>query len=137
MERNFEEIDHTADLAVRVWGTDLADLFQNAAYAMACQLTNLANDQAGIEAEVRVEIDAEDYEMLLVEWLSELLYRVERDGVVFNDFSIQELTPRRLRAVVRGAPVAEIQAHIKAVTFSELDIRNTDAGIETVIVFDV
>ncbi|MFW6135268.1 MAG: archease [Chloroflexota bacterium] len=137
MERSFEEVDHTADLAIRVWGTDLADLFQNAAYAMACQLTDVEQAQAGDETEVRVEIDADDYEMLLVEWLSELLYRVERDGVVFTETSVRELTPRRLRAAVRAAPVAGMQTHIKAVTFSELDIRNTEAGYETVIVFDV
>ena len=36
--KRFEEVPHTADLAIRVWGRDMAELFVNAAYGMACQL---------------------------------------------------------------------------------------------------
>lgn len=137
MQSQFKEIDHTGDLAIRVWGEDLPDLFGNAAYAMACQLTDVPSVDLEFEAEVEVGIHGEDFEMLLVEWLSELLYLVERDGVVFTQFSLRELTASHLRAIVRGAPVDEIYIHIKAVTFSELNIRETHERYETVVVFDV
>ena len=41
MPGRFEEIEHTADIAIRVWGSDLAELFANAAYGMACQQADL------------------------------------------------------------------------------------------------
>jgi SHS2 domain-containing protein len=135
VERQFEEIEHTADLAIRVWGSDLQELFANAAYGMACQVANVDSVEATIER--RVAIEAADLEILLVEWLSELLYLGERDRIVFTEFDVFEVTSNKLEAKARGGSVEELQGHIKAVTFSELDIRETDKGYETIIVFDV
>jgi len=66
-----------------------------------------------------------------------LLYLGERDGCVFTAFDMLEVAPTRLRAVARGGAVQEYRGHIKAVTFNELEIRRTDTGYETAIVFDV
>ena len=76
-------------------------------------------------------------EIGLFTWLGELLYLGEQDNCVFTDFDVIEVTPTRLRAIVQGGPVQEHQAHIKAVTFSELEIVHNDGGYETTIVFDV
>jgi SHS2 domain-containing protein len=84
-----------------------------------------------------IELDAYDVETLLVSWLGELLYLGEREECVFTDFDMLQVTPTRLQAVVRGGPVEEHGAHIKAVTFNELEIVRADAGYETTIVFDV
>jgi SHS2 domain-containing protein len=135
MNRRFEEIEHTADIAIHVWGRDLAELFANAAYGMACQLAD--PDEVGQTVERAIELEAYDGETLLVAWLGELLYLGERDDCVFVEFDVLEITRTRLRAVARGGPVQEHQGHIKAVTFSDLEIRRTDAGYETTIVFDV
>jgi len=131
----FEEIEHTADIAIRVRGRDLAELFANAAYGMACQLA----DPGAVDQTVEhvIELDAYDAETLLVSWLGELLYLGEREECVFTDFELPQVTPTRLRAIVRGGPVEKHGAHIKAVTFSELEIVRTDAGYETTVVFDV
>jgi SHS2 domain-containing protein len=134
-DRRFGEVEHTADIAIRVWGRNLGELFANAAYGMACQLTDVEDVELTTEREL--ELQADDVEMLLVEWLSELLYLGEREDVVFVAFDMTEVTPYALRAVARGGPVVEHQAHIKAVTFSELDIRETGEGYETIVVFDV
>lgn len=131
----FEEVEHTADIAIRVRGRDLADLFANAAYAMACQLTDV--EEVDVSRQAEIELQAEDVEMLLVEWLSELLYLGERDNVVFVAFDMSRVTAHALQALARGGPVVEHQAHIKAVTFSEMDVRRTGEGYETIIVFDV
>ncbi len=135
MNGRFEEIEHTADIAIRVWGRDLAELFANAAYGMACQLADLA--EVGRTCEQSIELEAYDAETLLVAWLEELLYLDERDGCVFCDFDMLEVTPTRLRAIVRGGLVREHRRHIKAVTFSSLEIVHTGEGYETTIVFDV
>ena len=133
--RGFEELEHTADIAVRVWGPTLADLFANAAYAMACQLTDV--DVVRLTTQVEVELEADDVELLLVGWLSELLYLGERDDAVFVQFDIHELTARALSATARGGRNVERGAHIKAVTFSELEVQQRESRYETHIVFDV
>ncbi len=136
MGRGFEEVDHTADIAIRVWGEDLIQLFTRAARGMASQVAEIEGVDSR-ECEIEVSVQAEDRQMLLVEWLSELLYLGEREGVVFTQFDILELSSDKLRAIVRGGRAQEYQAHIKAVTFSELDIQRRGGVFETVIVFDV
>jgi SHS2 domain-containing protein len=135
MSQRFEEIEHTADIAIRVWGRDLAEIFANAAYGMACQLADASEVKWTVKRSV--ELDTYDVETLLVSWLGELLYLGEREECVFTDFDLHEITPTRLRATVRGGPVREHRRHIKAVTFSDLEIVQTDEGYETTIVFDV
>ena len=134
-ERRFEEVDHTADIAIRVWGGSLAELFANAAYGMACQIADAQTVDLSVEE--RIQLEADDVEMLLVDWLGELLFLGEPEQVVFVAFDIVEVTPHVLSALARGGPVSEYLAHIKAVTFSQLDVRKTAEGFETVIVFDV
>ncbi len=135
MRERFEEIDHTADVAIRVWGATLPELFANAAYGMAWQLTDPRDVDPMIERQIAVE--GEDLEIVMVEWLSELLYLGERDHLVFTEFNILQVTSRSLQALARGGPVEDYHGHIKAVTFSELEITKTDRGYETTIVFDV
>jgi SHS2 domain-containing protein len=144
MEKRFEEVEHTADIAIRVWGRDLGELFANAAYGMARQMVDPNSvDQASpvetlsITIEQQVELEAYDAETLLVAWLGELLYLGEREECVFVDFDILDATPTRLRAVARGGPAPEHLRQIKAVTFSNLEIVRTTAGYETTVVFDV
>ena len=135
MDKRFEEVEHTADIAIRVWGRDLAELFANAAYGMACQLADVATVERTVEHEIQLE--DWDAETLLVSWLDEFLYANERDGLVFTDFDVLEVSPTRLRAVARGGPAPVRWHSIKAVTFNDLRIVRTAEGYETTIVFDV
>jgi SHS2 domain-containing protein len=128
MESRFEEVEHTADIAIRVRGDDLAELFANAAYGMACQMANPGTVDRTTER--LIDLEAYDAETLLVTWLGELLYLGEQDGSVFVDFDVHQVTPTHLRATARGGPAHEWRGHIKAATFSGLEIVHTDAGAD-------
>lgn len=129
-------IDHTADWALRVRGRDLPELFRHAALGMA---RLLAGDLSAVPLdEARsMSFEAYDAEGLLVEWLGELAYWAERDGLVFPVVEFEELRATALRGVVRGGRVPELQKHIKAVTYHDLAIRPHGSGLEVTIVFDV
>jgi SHS2 domain-containing protein len=135
MTQRFEELPHTADLSIHVWGRDLAALFANAAHGMA-HLLAAPGDVVPARA-YPIELQAPDVETLLVSWLEELLYLGERDDVLFVRFEVERVTEGALRAVAHGGPVAGYRRSIKAVTFSGLEVVSTDAGCETTIVFDV
>jgi len=135
MEEGFEEIEHTADVALRVWGKDLKELFINAARGMAWLLAD--PDTVKPAVKVPLELTAYDAETLLVTWLGELLFYNEMEGLVFTAFDLEEVTPTRLRGAARGGRPGETRRHIKAVTFHEMNIRPTVRGLETTVVFDV
>ncbi len=133
---DFEEIEHTADWALRVRGRDLAELLLNAARGM---VSLVVANPAAIPTNVKqqVELESIDPESLLVDWLSELAYWAETEGVIFHQFDLQAVTSTSLQATVHGGQVAELNKHIKAVTYHNLEIVETEYGLETTIVFDV
>lgn len=132
----FEEIEHTADWALRVRGRDLSQLLVNAARGMSSLLVpELA--EMPLEVEKHFELEAYDAESLLVNWLSELAYWAEAEGIVFAEFELHQVTPTHLQAAVRGGRVSDLQKHIKAVTYHNLEIVKTDDGLTAIVVFDV
>ena len=133
----FEEVEHTADLAMSVWGRDLPELFAQAAKGMF-QL--LACAPIGEERRITRAfcLAAQDVETLLVDWLGELLYICEADQVRFQHFDLASATLTHLDATATGQDHHVPQRGIKAVTFADLKIvRTLSGGYETAITFDV
>ncbi len=135
MQPAYEEIEHTADWALRVRGQTLTELFRNAGLGM---LSLLDIEHAPGNAESRFfELKADDNETLLVTWLEELLYPLEVENAAVVDFEVDVLDKTQLKATIELKKIASIKKEIKAVTFNELDIRAIESGYETIIVFDV
>ena len=138
MER-FEQIPHTADLAARIYGGSLSELFENAAFAMF----SLMADLEGLSPKESVNIQAEgpDSEGLLISWLNEVLYVSYIKQILFSEFSVKKMEKGKLQAVARGEKIAadsgRIKAEIKAATHHDLEIKETDSGYEVKIIFDV
>ncbi len=135
MTARFEQLEHTADLALRIFATSLGELFATAALAMFTQLADLSLITPTVQLQVALE--APDDESLLVEWLNELLYLHETRGEVYTQFTFEELAQHRLRANVFGGQPAQIYTIIKGATYHDLDIRETQDGLVATIVFDI
>jgi SHS2 domain-containing protein len=130
----YQEMPHTADWALAVWAPALIDLLQQAARGMyALMHTRVQGEPREM---YRFEIAAPDRETLLITFLAELLYFTQRDGVAFDRFDLT-LAGERLVAEVEGAPIDSIAKEIKAVTYHNLAVRDTERGLEATIVFDV
>jgi SHS2 domain-containing protein len=130
----FEEIEHTADWALRVWAPDLASLLETAARGM--------NHLAELKLERKrayvcdFSLQADDRESLLVNFLNEILYcaEVEQRGFDHYELHLEDLV---LQATLFGAGIVSQKKEIKAVTYHNLKIEETKRGLEVEIVFDV
>jgi SHS2 domain-containing protein len=141
----YRELDHTADRALRVWGRGLADLLVGAARGMC----SLMGDLEGLVPELwrTIRLESSDREALLVEWLNEVLYLIDAEGLLFVDFRIESVSDLEtawagaagaaMVAHVGGAAAPVTRAHIKAATFHDLRLVEDAAGWSTVITFDV
>ena len=135
----FELIEHPADVGIRVYGRDLATLFAHAALGLCSLITATATV---LERETQsIEVAAPDRESLLVAWLSEVLWLIETEDLLFARFTIESLSDTTLAAVAHGEP-ADPQRHpyrgvIKAVTYHQLDLRQRAGIWSTNIIFDV
>ena len=132
----FEIVEHTADWAIRAIGGDLAELFRQAALGMS---SLLVADLAAVPTDVErpVELAADDAESLLVAWLGELAYWAESEQLVFRRFDLPVVMPTQLQATVYGGRAAELQKHIKAVTYHNLAIEETAEGLAATVILDV
>ena len=134
MSEGFEEIEHTADLAIRAYGRDMRELFASAAHGMFALMAEPSKETT---YEREVSLEAMDYESLLVDWLNELIYLHEVEGETYYQFAIKTLSPVKLKAQVTGGPTKSKTKAIKAATFHDLAIEETANGLVATIVFDV
>lgn len=128
------EIEHTADWELEVWAPNLSALFEQAARGMYMLAGTRLQTSPRLKRELQLRMS--DTESLLVSFLTELLYFGEQDGVGFDEYQLT-LQEYELKAVLWGAPIAQQNKEIKAVTYHKLAIRQTPRGQEVNIVFDV
>ncbi len=131
-------IDHTAELELEVRAASEADVLGEAFIAMGELLAESEGEGAGYGPAVkrRVVIQAGTRPVLLAEWLSELAFLAETEGLVPERIAELELDPERLEATVegrRGEP-----AHlVKAVTYHRLEFEPNGEGWRATAVLDV
>ena len=132
----FEEIEHTADRALKIYGRNLEELLVSAAFGL--------NSLVGVDDTLNpplitksIELDALDAESLLVEWLSELAYWAEAEMLIFSKFDLYDVSTTRVNALIHGSRVTRMENHIKAVTYHNLEITESESGLAATVVFDV
>jgi SHS2 domain-containing protein len=137
--RPYRQLSHTADLAWRLWGQDLPELFENAGYALSATLTDRRYLRRRATRTVR--LTASDRESLLVDWLNHLLYLFDIDGFLGRDFRVESLTPGSLVARVSGETFDPARhpsrTGVKAATFHQLRIVPVKDGWEATVVLDL
>jgi SHS2 domain-containing protein len=132
--QGFQEIEHTADWALKVWAQDQAELFRQAAIGMNTLSEIRLEPRPRVEQ--RIKLTAIDIESLLVAFLSELVFFGEQDDLGYDRFDIA-IDGLSLQAHLEGAPIASRKKEIKAVTYHNLQVVETETGFQVVIVFDV
>lgn len=137
--RPYRQLPHTADLAWRLWGASLPELFENAGRALSATLTDRRYLRR--RATRKVSLTAGDQEALLVDWLNHLLYLFDVDGFLGRDFRVESLTSERLEARVTGesfdAARHPERTAVKAATFHQLSIVPVKDGWEATVVLDL
>jgi SHS2 domain-containing protein len=138
MRKDFEILDHTADVGIIAYGADLKQAFANAARALFSLITEL--DDVGEVLYQDIELTASDEESLLVAWLNELVYRFDTEGVLFKRFDITQLDETYLKAKGYGEK-ADISKHslktgVKGATYHMLKVNKTD-GYRVQVLFDI
>ena len=130
----FREIAHTADWELEVWAPDLCRLIEQAAHGMY-HLTGVRLSSTPRFSR-QVAFQNIDPETLLINFLNELLYFAESEGLAFDQFDLQ-IKGDQLIGQITGAKIEAMAKEIKAATFHNLKVAETNQGITVNIVFDV
>jgi len=132
----YEEIEHTADVGIRAFGSTMNELFANAAEGMFSLIADLSKVRTIGEVEVRTA--SEDPGELMVQWLTELLFLHETQRLLLREFDVT-IEDGQLQARARGERIDkrrhELRLVVKAATYYRLRV-DPDAGVAEII-FDI
>lgn len=136
--QKFKFLEHPADIKLRVFGANLPELFINAALGMMTFLygEKTIKAQKLVTNKKSIEISGDNLEMLLVNWLNEILFLSDIHNCVYVEYKIIEFIENKIVAKIGGYG-AVAQDEIKAVTYHELSIKQVDDGWQAEVVFDI
>ncbi len=135
----YRQLPHTADLAWRIRGGSLPELFENAAGALVATMTDRRYIRRLEKREI--EVESPDREALLVDWLNYLLYLFDVAGFLGREFQVTTLTDQRLEATAWGERF-DPERHpektaIKAATYHHLEIVPRGDGWQATVILDL
>ncbi len=134
---SFEELSHTADVKIRARAETLEALFTDAFLALM-QVVYGTDRCDGIIKEIRIESD--NIESLLCDFLSEVLFISEVEGLVFSRAGIA-IENLHLTAVLHGEFFDPLRhssgTEVKGISYSGLIIHKDANGYMLDILFDV
>lgn len=128
---DFELLDHTSEVGVRATGDTLAEAFEHAGQAIFEIMTDI--DQLEAEETIDIELESENLEALLYDFVDELVYIAATEHLLLAafDLSIEPVTDGyRLAGVGRGERMQSDmrRQEVKAPTYSDMIVEETEAG---------
>ena len=134
---NYEILDHTADIKIRVFGSDFVDILANSARAISDLL--FPGDIVP-ERTCNFEVTGETDDQVLVRLLNELVYIIQTKKLLFKYFDIKETDKNKYSVHCRGKEINysdEINYDIKGVTYHDLLIEKDKNKVKAEFVIDV
>jgi len=137
--KRFRFIDHTGDLGIEVYGQSLKELFENAGQAFFLVITDSSRVQQKVERVITLPF--EDLGTLMVDWLGQLLYLHDVDGILFCQFEVKKIEAGSFVASAWGEFFQEgrhvIRTEVKAVTFHQLEVRERRGRWHARVILDL
>ena len=132
-----ELFEHTADLGLRIRAADLDTLFVEAAQ---CLFSAVVEDLATVRPiqKIDVQIEGDEIDFLLFDWLRELLYHLDAEHLLFGKFEVH-VKPDGLTASAWGELLDRsrhnLEHEVKAITYHGLIVEKAgDEWVAEVIV---
>ena len=134
----YEIIEHTADIGIKATGKTIEEAFAETARGMFSLMIRNSHIENSVKRTITVE-NTGDMELLLVDFLSELLYIHDVEHLVFGGISVTIGT--HLTAIASGDRYNRDKhgygMEIKAVTYHLLEIQTHKKGVTINVLFDV
>lgn len=132
-------LEHTADIGIEAWGASRAELFVAAARGLLEVLWGPRPPAA--EHWSAVQVEGGDREELLVNWLQELLFRLEVERFLATDFVIGRISDTGLSGRLGGVTLVpgrhRLAREVKAVTWHRLEVAGAPGAWRACLYLDL
>lgn len=137
-DKDYEILEHTADIGIKITGRFLTEIFWKAIHAMTDLLSG------GIEIKPRIEkgftTKEENIETAFVSILEEIIYLFEKESFLPSTCSVktkEDAYEIKLKGDIVSAEDIRNGTEIKAVTYHQLEIKEVRDGYQATVIFDV
>ena len=128
-----------AGAGIRVFAPTMPELLAPAGQGLYTVIGRLVS--AGETRPITVDLTDSDASMLLHDYLTELLFLLERDRRMVDSVDVSTFTDLRLTATVHTARIDRQHSvyhhEVKAITYHELDIRTIPGGYQATVIVDI
>lgn len=137
----WKEIEHDADIGLYASGCDLCELFRNAGEGLINLIASPRTVGHSEQRTITVSENESTPEMMLVEWLEEILWLLEVE--LFVPSSVVDLNweNKKIYAKIAGERYDrkkhELRHSIKAVTWHNLEIKHKKGELYVTLILDV
>jgi SHS2 domain-containing protein len=135
----FELLEHTSDIGVLARGATRDEALVAASQGLVSILVDPSPFRALDERHFRAP--GSDEAAQIVNWLNEILFFFDTDGLVFVDFQIDSWTDIEIKGRARGERFDidkhEFRTAVKAATYHQFESHSVPAGWEIRVFVDV
>ncbi len=135
----YETFEHTADLGLRIRAADLNTLFAEAACGLFEMIVPRLASVRPVES-VDIEVRGQISDLLLFDWLNELLYTYESRRLLLAEFDVT-VSDSGVTATCRGERIDlarhQLDHEVKAITYHCLKLEQTDDGWLAELIVDI
>ncbi len=134
----YKFLPHTADVKFQAFGKTLEEAFKNSAYALAKTITDYKKIKPTTEK--TIEIESENQESLLYDFLEQFLILLDSEGFLLNKIKSLKITKNKLTAKIVGDTHPEkykSDTHIKAVTYQQMFIKKEKGQYIIQVILDI
>jgi len=136
--RGFKEIEHSGDAGLEIEGRSIEELFRNAALGLFGLLVRgevLSKDAR------RVRVEADCYEDLLVNWLSEIITASAVYAELYSDIYIESVGQYYIDCFLKGEPYDparhNLRSEVKAATYHDIYVVQKGGRFKARVIFDL
>ncbi len=139
--KNYKFFDHTADVLFEAYGKTLNELFKNSALALEETQTNLKDIKQ--KEKRKINLKNKTVEMLLFDFLQELIYLKDAEYILFSKFDIKIKKNKtfKLTAILKGEKINtkkhELKVDVKAVTLHQFYVKKLKNIWKAHIILDI
>ncbi|UCG78101.1 MAG: archease [Nitrospirota bacterium] len=137
--KEFEVIDISGDVGLRIYGNTLEKLFENASTGLYTLITGVSKIES--RTSIKVKADGDNMESLLIAFLNELIFHFDTNGFIGNKADIHKLTDNNVEATIYGEEFDperhEGELLIKAATYHKARLERTREHWQAKIIFDI
>jgi SHS2 domain-containing protein len=142
MTTGFRYLDHVTDAIVEAYGSSLDEAFENSAKGLVNTMIDL--EQISPDQEYEIVAKGYDVKSLLYDWLEKVMLGLLIDNIAFSDFKVKISENDGnyfLKGIAKGEGLDLKRHHykieIKAVTYHEMEIKQTESIITTRFLLDL